>query len=200
MFRICRRIWLSQPDLLCYLHLCWPTLLEYFTSSQEQTFKPPLCSSLAADEASELLGWALPSHRLLYPVQAHGGLCVHRLQRFRRRAALRGVRALQQAGSLSHHHVQQRSAPVWQTASPSFCCSQSLCRCRLETAALLEMGLNTKYLIWNSEWTWKIFGEILELCLQWLTEMNSTIFLVCAVEMRLFLIQAGKMQKSQLLK
>lgn len=79
-----------------------------------------LSPSLAADEASQLLGWALQAHRILYPIQAHGCLRVHRLQCFRGRTALRVLRALQQAWGLSHHHVQQRSSPVGQVLFPPF--------------------------------------------------------------------------------
>lgn len=143
---LCHGIWLSQPDLVFYLHLWWPTLLGYFMCSQEQILKY-LSSFLAADEASQLPGWAVPAHRVLHPLQAHGCLRVHRVQRFRRRIALGVVWALQQAGSLSHHHVQQRSPPVGKLLFSSFFCSQSLHHCRLETAALFRDGSCTKYLI-----------------------------------------------------
>lgn len=79
-----------------------------------------LSPSLAADEASQLLGWALQAHRVLYPIQAHGCLRVHGLQRFRGWTALRVLGALQQAWGLSHHHVQQRSSPVGQVLFPPF--------------------------------------------------------------------------------
>lgn len=136
----------------------------------------PLCSSLAADEASELLGWALPSHRLLYPVQAHGGLRLHRVQRFRRRAALRGLGALQQAGSLSHHHVQQRSAPVWQIFFSLLSLQSVTLSLQVGDCCSFRDESYTKYLTWNNKCTRKICGEILALCFHWLTEMNSTSF------------------------
>lgn len=111
------------------------------------TIQIPLCSSLAADEASQLPGRAVPAHRVLHPLQAHGRLRLHCLQRLRRRAALGLVRALQQAGSLPHHYVQQRGSPVGPVVFSSFFGSQALRRCRLGTAALFRDGSYIKYLI-----------------------------------------------------
>lgn len=78
----------------------------------------PVCHFLLAHEASQCSRWALPADHLVHQIQTHRRLCEHTLQRLWSWTAVCFLGAVRQAGSLSHHHVQQWCAPVCEHLRP----------------------------------------------------------------------------------
>lgn len=147
-------LWLSQPDPVFYLRLWWPSLLEYLMCSQEQIFKYlslPLLQLMrplnCLDELYRLIGSFIRSKRT--------AACAYTA------CSASGVGLLSVSSELCSRlgacHIIMCNSGVhrYDNFFFSFCCSQSFHRCRLETAALLEMDLilNIWYLTQNREHT-----------------------------------------------
>lgn len=101
--------------------------VEGFPATKYADGSAPLFA-LAAHAASQCVGRALSPGSLVYQVQAHGRVCEHGVQRLRGGAAVRVLGAVQPAGGLPHHHVQQRRASVreYSLSRLRLCCTEFL--------------------------------------------------------------------------